>query len=120
MFPMHLTRTAEQIVRRERRERLSQLAWCGAGCFDSRRRVNSTVGRPSNVRRAKMIRTRLVINVLMLLTAHSVWPQDKPSLSEVDRIRLAEAFRLGESLGNRVWKDWDKAPFAVLLVTPEY
>ncbi|HXM47555.1 MAG TPA: hypothetical protein VN956_06770 [Pyrinomonadaceae bacterium] len=67
-----------------------------------------------------MIRTRLVITVLMLLTAHSVWPQDKPSLSEVDRIRLAEAFRLAESLGNRVWKDWDKAPFAVLLVTPEY
>src|SRR6266849_1769765 len=33
----------EQIVGRERRERLSQLAWCGAGCFDSRRRVNSNV-----------------------------------------------------------------------------
>src|SRR5258708_5683177 len=35
----------EQIVGRERRERLSQLAWCGGGCFDSRRRVNSTVMR---------------------------------------------------------------------------
>src|SRR5712692_10069753 len=35
----------EQIVGRERRERLLQLAWCGAGCFDSRRRVNSTVRR---------------------------------------------------------------------------
>src|SRR6266446_967735 len=34
---------AEQIVGRERRERVSQLAWCGAGCFDSRRRVNSNV-----------------------------------------------------------------------------
>src|SRR5437899_10708038 len=34
---------AEQIVGRERRGRLSQLAWCGEGCFDSRRRVNSTV-----------------------------------------------------------------------------
>src|SRR6266404_2111079 len=33
----------QQIVGRERRERLSQLAWCGAGCFDSRRRVNSDV-----------------------------------------------------------------------------
>ena len=31
------------IVGRERRERLSQLTWCGEGCFDSRRRVNSTV-----------------------------------------------------------------------------
>src|SRR5216684_3511161 len=36
-------RAVEQIVGRERRERLSQLAWCGGGCFDSRRRVNSTV-----------------------------------------------------------------------------
>src|SRR5437870_2413533 len=31
------------IVGRERRERVSQLAWCGGGCFDSRRRINSTV-----------------------------------------------------------------------------
>ena len=36
---------AEQIVGRERRERVSQLAWCSGGCFDSRRRVNSTVRR---------------------------------------------------------------------------
>ena len=35
---------AQQIVGRERRERVSQLAWCGEGCFDSRRRVNSDVG----------------------------------------------------------------------------
>src|SRR5881392_1655338 len=33
-------------VERERRERVSQLAWCGGGCFDSRRPVNSTVGQP--------------------------------------------------------------------------
>ncbi len=35
----------EQIVGRERRERVSQLVWYGGGCFDSRRRVNSTVRR---------------------------------------------------------------------------
>ena len=35
--------SAPWIVGRERRERVSQLAWCGEGCFDSRRRVNSTV-----------------------------------------------------------------------------
>ena len=33
-----------QQIGRERRERLSQLAWCGEGCFDLRRRVNSAVG----------------------------------------------------------------------------
>ncbi len=35
----------QQIVGRERRERVSQLARCGEGCFDARRRVNSDVGR---------------------------------------------------------------------------
>jgi hypothetical protein len=33
---------------------------------------------------------------------------------------LAEAFKLAESFGNRLWKDRDKAPFAVLPVTSEY
>src|SRR5262245_3467793 len=40
-------------------------------------------------------------------------------LPDADRIRIAEAFRLAEALGNRVWPEWDKAPFAVLLVTPD-
>jgi hypothetical protein len=43
-----------------------------------------------------------------------------PSLPNADRVRIAEAFRLADALGNRVWPDWDKAPFAVLLVTPEH
>jgi len=34
---------AEQIVGRERRERVSQQAWYGGGALISRRRVNSTV-----------------------------------------------------------------------------
>lgn len=46
--------------------------------------------------------------------------QEKPKLPENDRIRIAEAFRIGEELSNEVWSGWDKAPFAVLLVTPEY
>ena len=32
----------EQIVGRERRERLSQLTWCGKQCFDSLRAAAST------------------------------------------------------------------------------
>jgi hypothetical protein len=45
---------------------------------------------------------------------------DMPALSETDRIRLAEAFQIGDELGDRIWRDWSKAPFAVLLVTPEH
>lgn len=58
--------------------------------------------------------------VLVLLSVVSGQAQPKPNLSQIDRIRLAEAFTLGDAIGNRIWKDWDKAPFAVLLVTPEY
>jgi hypothetical protein len=46
--------------------------------------------------------------------------QDKPQITRDDRIRLAEAFRIGEKLCDKVWDGWSKAPFAVLLVTPEY
>jgi hypothetical protein len=46
--------------------------------------------------------------------------QDKPSLAAIDRTRLAEAFRLGDRISDRLWPNWSKAPFAVLLVTPEY
>ena len=46
--------------------------------------------------------------------------QEKPSLQQEDRVRIAEAFRLAERVGNTVWESWDKAPFAFLLVTPEY
>src|SRR5262249_14119539 len=45
--------------------------------------------------------------------------QEKPSLSEVDRVRLAEAFRLSDKLGDTLWPGWSKAPFAVLLVTSD-
>lgn len=54
--------------------------------------------------------------------AHSL-PAKAPApaaLPEIDRIRIAEAFRLADALGNRVWPGWDQAPFAVLLITPEH
>ena len=46
--------------------------------------------------------------------------QNQPAIPEIDRTRLAEAFRLGDQIGDRVWPGWSKAPFAVLLVTPDY
>ena len=46
--------------------------------------------------------------------------QGTPALSAIDRTRLAEMFRLAERIEDRIWPNWSKAPFAVLLVTPEY
>jgi hypothetical protein len=45
---------------------------------------------------------------------------NQPRLSDSERILVAEAFRMNEMLGDQVWSGWSKAPFAVLLVTPEY
>lgn len=42
------------------------------------------------------------------------------SLPAADRVRLAEAFALAAAVGDRVWPAWSRAPFAVLLVTPEH
>src|SRR5258705_3375422 len=68
----------------------------------------------------KIMKTKLFLLVLFVLFAgSSVVAQDKLNIPNVDRTRLAEAFRIGEVVGNRVWKDWNKAPFAVLLITPE-
>ncbi len=58
--------------------------------------------------------------LLVFLLFQSAPAQSKPALSETDRIRLAEAFRLGDAVGNKIWKDWSQAPFAVLLITADH
>src|SRR3954453_19320793 len=58
--------------------------------------------------------------LLALLVLAPAARAETPALRDIDRVRLAEAFRLADALGNRVWPDWDKAPFAVLLVTPQH
>jgi hypothetical protein len=64
---------------------------------------------------------KLVFAVLtLILFMPETQAQDKPSLSPVDRTRLAEVFRLSDRIGDRVWPNWSKAPFAILLVTPEH
>ncbi len=42
---------------------------------------------------------------------------DPPGMHADDRIRLAEAFRLADRVGDRIWPGWSRVPFAVVLVT---
>src|SRR5205085_6387269 len=64
---------------------------------------------------------RFAITIILALCSHGVCAREEPpSIPATDRIRLAEAFRLADEIGNRVWPKWSQAPFAVLLVTPEY
>jgi len=62
----------------------------------------------------------LAVLALLIFSFSNAVAQDKPALSAIDRTRLAEAFRLADRIGDRVWPGWSKAPFAVLLVTPDY
>lgn len=69
---------------------------------------------------------KVAIFFLLFLFVQSAFPfvqpvlsPSEPQISKIDRVRLAEAFHLGEKLSDRVWKDWNKTPFAVLLITPE-
>lgn len=66
------------------------------------------------------MKARLTTALILFLAFQGVLAEAKPSIPPVDRTRLAETFRLGERLGDAVWPGWTKAPFAVLLVTPEY
>lgn len=62
--------------------------------------------------------TRQTLALLaVLITAGNALGQEKPALREIDRVRLAEAFNVGDRLGDQLWAGWSKAPFAVLLVT---
>ncbi len=60
-----------------------------------------------------------LIFVLLFLFFQTISAQEKTSLPEVDRIRIAEAFRIGDKIGDKVWKGWSNAPWALLLVTPK-
>ena len=67
----------------------------------------------------KVITNKLALGLILLIAAGDALSQEKPALREVDRVRLAEAFKLSDELGDELWAGWSKAPFAVLLVTPE-
>lgn len=65
------------------------------------------------------LQTALALSFLILTSVSDASAREQPGLRNVDRIRLAEAFNLGEKFGDALWAGWTEAPFAVLLVTPE-
>lgn len=59
---------------------------------------------------------RLALGFCLAAPLHA---QSRSMLSDPDRVRLAEAFGLADSVQDSIWTNWSSAPFAVLLVTPE-
>jgi len=56
---------------------------------------------------------------ILLQTASLSVAQPTASMTPADRTRIAEAYRLADKLGDRLWAGWSKTPFAVLLVTSD-
>ena len=71
------------------------------------------------MKHVKLIGNTSALIFLLLTAVVDVSSQEKPALREIDRVRLAEAFRLSEKLGDDLWAGWSKTPFAVLLVTQD-
>ena len=54
-----------------------------------------------------------------LIAAHLITPigvSAAPALDPIDRIRLAEFYRMNQILGDSIWPGWKKVPDAVLLI----
>jgi hypothetical protein len=66
------------------------------------------------------MKLKLIAFIILLIAVRVAAGQETISLPEPDRVRLAEAFRLNQAIGEHIWKGWSKTPFAVLLVTPQY
>jgi hypothetical protein len=56
---------------------------------------------------------------LCVMSAAVARAQTAPRINETDRVRIREAFRLANALGDRIWPAWHDAPFALLLVTSD-
>src|SRR5262245_9155615 len=76
--------------------------------------------RANTVSRFGRPRLTTALAVLFVFTFETGGAQDAPGIPATDRIRLAEAFKLGDALADKIWKGWNKSPFAVLLITPDY
>jgi len=44
----------------------------------------------------------------------------KPNFPADDKVKIAEAFRLADSVQDQIWTNWSKAPFALMLITDNH
>lgn len=43
-----------------------------------------------------------------------------PAIQQIDRVRIAEAYMIGEMLQDQLWDEWSTAPFGMLFVTDDH
>jgi hypothetical protein len=59
------------------------------------------------------------ITIILLLFTYFTEAGTIPEIRHEDKIRIAEAYKIAEFYSNRIWNNWDKTPFALLLVYDE-
>jgi hypothetical protein len=58
------------------------------------------------------------ILIILFIAGYSA-ASASPAIDDIDRIRLAEAYRVGEKLQEQIWPGWSTAPFGILFVTDD-
>ncbi|HEV7701218.1 MAG TPA: hypothetical protein VGO43_13385 [Pyrinomonadaceae bacterium] len=66
------------------------------------------------------MRRNTFIGAVFLVVAAAVPLFADPTIANIDRIRIAEAFRIGEKVQNKLWANWSDAPFAMDFITDDY
>ncbi len=65
------------------------------------------------------MKTIVLCFTLLVASSFSVL-RAQPRLSPEDHARVREVFRLAESVQDSIWPGWSKAPFALVLVRPDF
>ncbi len=60
-----------------------------------------------------------LFSISILVSLFSV-AYSAPAIAEIDRIRIAESYRIGEQLQDQLWPGWSTAPFGILFVTDDH
>jgi hypothetical protein len=63
--------------------------------------------------------TKIFVVLLCMTTGQSVFAQ-LPLPDYEDRVRIAEAYHLAESVQDSIWTGWSEVPFVILLVTSDF
>ena len=64
-----------------------------------------------------MIRLCIGIFAILFLSSHA---SAAPAIEQIDRVRIAEAYRIADKLQDKLWTGWSTAPFGMLFITDEH
>lgn len=63
---------------------------------------------------------RTMLITLLIIAAICPAVLATPQIAEVDRVRIAEAYRIGEKLQDQLWPGWSSAPFGILFISDDH